>query len=288
MQNEVSQDELAQLFRMLQQITECSSTSMLEVDSYKGHTLAIAILLNSLTWKHSLESASPLFTSAHLTVENDTIKTFASTSHYFLDYCATSIVGRSFKRLLAAASRRYIPLLEKQMASGLPHYAVLYIIDSSFTVVPTICCLKGTCITLIYLKREPASIAVQKQYSDILVEVAGSYSRSVQLLEDVYQYIVTHPEDRMPSNIQIARMFYSNRQKLKELFRHLLGTSIYQLYNTTRLEKAHQLISNTNLPLLDIASICGFNNYQHFSSLFKKHFGYRPGTLVRQITKARE
>lgn len=288
MQNKITQDELAQLFSILQPMCDLGGTTPLSAESYTSHIQAIAVLLNALSSKHRLKCTTPLFVTADLILEKETILQVTTSLPHFLDYYIDELLGRSFKHLISAASRRTISTIERHIGDEAPYYSLLYLTNNNSKVVPTFCRFKHRCITIIYLRHEIASTSVQKLYADILVEVAGSFSRNVQLLQDVYNYIVAHPEEPMPNNIQIARMFYSNRQKLKELFRHLLGTSIYQLYNTTRLEKAHQLISNTNLPLLDIASICGFNNYQHFSSLFKKHFGYRPGKLVRPITKARE
>lgn len=281
MQNKVTEDELAQLFCMLQQVSHCNSITKFSVELYSGHLHAVAILLNLLSSKHHQENPASLFISSDLTVKKNTIVTIETTFTHFLDYFPHDILGRPFTHFIAAASRRYIPKLERQLAAPSPHYALLYLIDKNLKVIPTFCRFRNQCVTIIYFQREIASAYVQKLYADILVEVAGSYSRDVQLLQDVYTYIIAHPEEPMPNNIQIARMFYSNRQKLKELFRHLLGTSMYQLYNTTRLERAHQLISNTHLPLQDVALLCGFTSYQHFSSLFKKHFGYRPGTLAR-------
>ena len=281
MQNEPTQNELHKLYAMLEQLVGGHS-NLLGVESfYNTHEHAIAVLLNLLTARHYLESDYPLFVSVQITLDNELI-IIGSTSQVFIGYSSAEITGQNFKTFVAAASLKSISIIHKQIDNKSSYYALIYCVDHSSVVMPLFCDFKRHTISAIYFSRENASAAVQKQYADIIADVAGPYSRSVQLLQDVYQYIITHSEEPMPTNIRIARMFYTNRQKLKELFRYLMGTSLYQFYNTTRLNKAHHLISNTHLSLQQIGSLCGFSNYQHFSSLFKKHFGYRPGAVVRR------
>ena len=76
-------------------------------------------------------------------------------------------------------------------------------------------------------------------------------------------------------------MFGTNEFTLKDSFRKVLKTSIYQFYNDERLKKAHLLILQTAIPLKEIALISGFYNYTNFYKAFKKRFNYPPSELKR-------
>jgi AraC-like DNA-binding protein len=99
------------------------------------------------------------------------------------------------------------------------------------------------------------------------------------LIQNLYDYILAHLEEPLPTIKALARRFGSNESKLKSGFRHFFNTSIYQFYNEERLKRAHLLIRETELPLQNIADMCGFNTYTNFSKAFRKKFGYAPVAL---------
>lgn len=108
------------------------------------------------------------------------------------------------------------------------------------------------------------------------------------LLQSVYEYILEHLDEPLPTTKELSKMFGTNEFKLKDSFRHFFKTSIYKLYTEERLKKAHQLIQNTNIPLKEIAFTSGFNDYITFYKAFKKRFHYSPsemkGENVEDIT----
>jgi transcriptional regulator GlxA family with amidase domain len=77
-------------------------------------------------------------------------------------------------------------------------------------------------------------------------------------------------------------MFGTNEFTLKENFRNILKTSIYQFYNDERLKKAYFLIQQTAIPLKEISFLCGFNDYTNFFKAFKKKYHYTPSDLNRK------
>jgi AraC-like DNA-binding protein len=107
-------------------------------------------------------------------------------------------------------------------------------------------------------------------------------SKDSAIIQNVYNYIINNLEEPLPSVKTLAKMFGSNEFKLKEGFRNLFNTSIYQLYNEERLKKAHNLIQETNLSLKEIAFMSGFNSYLNFYKAFKKKYHYAPSELSRE------
>jgi len=104
---------------------------------------------------------------------------------------------------------------------------------------------------------------------------------ATSLIQKVQEYILDHLEAPLPSTKELSEMFDTNEFTLKEYFRNLLKTSVYQFYNDERLKKAHNLIQQTTLPLKQISFLCGFSNYTNFFKAFKKKYNYSPGEVKR-------
>lgn len=101
------------------------------------------------------------------------------------------------------------------------------------------------------------------------------------LIQKLYDYILAHLEEPLPSLKELARQFGTNEHKLKDGFRYFFKTSIYQFYNDERLKRAYFMIEHTAIPLKNISIMNGFNNYPNFSKSFKKRFGFSPYELKR-------
>ena len=103
-----------------------------------------------------------------------------------------------------------------------------------------------------------------------------------ELIQKVLDYIKNHLEEPLPTTKEFSKMFGTNEFTLKDTFRNILKTSIYQYYNEERLKKAHILITETIIPLKEIALICGFNDYTNFYKAFKKRYNYPPSEVKRE------
>ena len=90
------------------------------------------------------------------------------------------------------------------------------------------------------------------------------------MIQKLYDYILAHLEEPLPSLQFLSRSFGTNEHKLKDGFRHFFKTSIYQFYNDERLKRAYFMIEHTAIPLKNISVMNGFNNYPNFSKSFKK------------------
>lgn len=65
-------------------------------------------------------------------------------------------------------------------------------------------------------------------------------------------------------------------RSLERLFQRWLQCSPRAFYRERRLEKAHELLLHTSLPLIDIALLTGFGSHSQFSSTYRRHFGRPP------------
>lgn len=103
------------------------------------------------------------------------------------------------------------------------------------------------------------------------------------VIQNVHDYILNNLEEPLPSAKEFAKIFGSNEFKIKEQFKKSFNTSIYKFYTNERLNRAQNLIQKTDIPIKEIAFICGFNDYNNFSKAFKKKFNYTPNKLIRNI-----
>lgn len=101
------------------------------------------------------------------------------------------------------------------------------------------------------------------------------------VMQSIYDYILNNLEEPLPTLKKLAAMFASEEHKLKIGFRKYFNTSVYNFYHLERLKKSHLLIQKTEIPLKEIAFICGFSAYLNFYKAFKKQYGYAPSDLNR-------
>ncbi len=109
----------------------------------------------------------------------------------------------------------------------------------------------------------------------------GSRKADALLIQKLFDYILAHLEEPLPSLKSLSRLFGTNEYKLKDGFHHFFKTSIYQFYNDERLKRAHLMIQQTDIPLKNISVMNGFSNYPNFSKSFKRRFGYAPNAIQR-------
>ncbi len=83
---------------------------------------------------------------------------------------------------------------------------------------------------------------------------------------------------------ELSRIAGINRTKLQEGFKELFGTTIFGYITEVRLEEARQKIQDggQHVIIADVASMSGYKNPQHFTSAFRKKFGFLPRDVKGQ------
>ncbi len=82
-------------------------------------------------------------------------------------------------------------------------------------------------------------------------------------------------EQPIPIGAIAAEIAISQRQ-LDRLFKKHTGVSPVRYYLDVRLDRARGLITQTELPILNVAVACGFSTNAQFSRTYKKRFGIAP------------
>ncbi|MEM6826252.1 MAG: GlxA family transcriptional regulator [Pseudomonadota bacterium] len=75
---------------------------------------------------------------------------------------------------------------------------------------------------------------------------------------------------------EIARRVGISPRQLERLFGKYLNTSPKKYMLELRLERARQLLLQTEMSVLDVAVACGFENSGHFSRVYRTAFGVAP------------
>jgi transcriptional regulator GlxA family with amidase domain len=75
---------------------------------------------------------------------------------------------------------------------------------------------------------------------------------------------------------ELAESVRLSKRQLERLCQRHLGTSLMRYYKYLRLRRAHLLLTQSNLPVLDIAVACGFGSMSHFAKGYRAQFGRLP------------
>ena len=89
---------------------------------------------------------------------------------------------------------------------------------------------------------------------------------------DLMQKSLEEPES--PSKLA-SQVGVSTRQ-LERLFRRYLNRSPKRYYMELRLQKARNLLLQTNMTVINVALACGFSSPSHFSKCYRNHFSNTP------------
>jgi AraC family transcriptional regulator len=95
-----------------------------------------------------------------------------------------------------------------------------------------------------------------------------------QLLQ-VLEYINEHLNQDIKL-ADLAQFLGMSQFHFSHLFKQSLGTSPYQYLLQQRVERAKQLLKQTDQSIMDIAFMCGFNSHSHLSKQFRQFTGMTP------------
>ena len=79
---------------------------------------------------------------------------------------------------------------------------------------------------------------------------------------------------------ELSRKVAINECYLKKGFKELFGTTIFEFYQSQRMEHAKYLLYEKGLSVTEVSLILGYSSISHFSTAFKKHTGLKPCELL--------
>jgi AraC-like DNA-binding protein len=79
---------------------------------------------------------------------------------------------------------------------------------------------------------------------------------------------------------ELSRKAAINECYLKKGFKELYGTTIFDFFQSQRMEHAKYLLYEKGLTVTEVSASLGYSSISHFSTAFKKHTGIKPCELL--------
>lgn len=93
--------------------------------------------------------------------------------------------------------------------------------------------------------------------------------------------------DRTISLEDLASIVNVSRFHFSRLFKRSIGSTAISFVEQCRIRRAQALITDTDLPLADIALTVGFVDQSHFTRRFHRHVGCTPAVYAREQGRRR-
>jgi LacI family transcriptional regulator len=125
---------------------------------------------------------------------------------------------------------------------------------------------------------EPTNVVVRESTTN-LADIDPLVMRAVRFIEAHYS------ESIKVSDVVCAAGI--SESVLECRFVKSLGCTIYAAIREARLEHVRRLVSDTEVPLKQIAPEAGFSSVQHMTTLFRKAFGQSPARYRRSVANSK-
>jgi len=105
-----------------------------------------------------------------------------------------------------------------------------------------------------------------------------------EIIHGIHEYLLEHLADRITIE-DLSKQFLMNPTTLKKVFKEVYGTSLAAYRKQHRMEKAVELLVNTDMSIAQIALAVGYESQSRFTAAFKEAYGMLP-TVYRKNKNA--
>ena len=106
--------------------------------------------------------------------------------------------------------------------------------------------------------------------------------RQQELPVQIDEYILNHYTENIDARL-LCQKFGIGKTQLYEIAKQNYGIGIAEHIRNLRIEKAKQLLEESDLPLAEIAARCGFSDYNYFITVFKRATGLPPRKYAKEL-----
>ena len=131
--------------------------------------------------------------------------------------------------------------------------------------------------------REMLIRLMQTQARNLMIQRSGKFSTANPMAATI-EFMVQNLDQNLNMET-LARTACMSRAKFFIQFKRIFGQTPAKMLMELRLRKASELIRNAPLSICEVACRCGFENYSHFTTAFKRRFGQSP-SLYRKAKRA--
>ena len=119
---------------------------------------------------------------------------------------------------------------------------------------------------------------------DAEVYEGGGTSEQIKTIRAVHDYLTQHLSSRVTID-ELSRRFLMNPSTMKALFKSVYGSSLASHIREHRMERAAELLRETDASMAEIAAAIGYESASKFSAEFRKAYGALP-TEYRRAARA--
>jgi AraC-like DNA-binding protein len=295
MESQSNQNRIKAIYQMLFEMATGNLTFRLTISEHDDELDRLSKILNLLAADFHAVILQSGYINSHFSYQNLIQTTFILNNEFLiisfnsevaetLHYKPDELFEVEFENLIANQSIPVWNDVKQQVIldSNYHNTIQLILITGNKKVLPAFC----TISRLLYSDKILIS-SVTTILNDLIDDAQHSFSVThfktdeAVVIQKLYDYILSHLQDPLPTLKELSVLFDTNEYKLKQGFRELFKTSIYNFYHEERLKRAHLMIQQTKIPLKEIALMNGFNTYLNFYKAFKKRFKYTPTDVER-------
>lgn len=92
-----------------------------------------------------------------------------------------------------------------------------------------------------------------------------------------FRIMESHVEDRVKTT-EIAGELGITVRQLQRLFNRFVGKSPARVYSEIRLDKARNLLLQTDMSITEVSVACGFGSTSNFSKSYREYYGHSPNS----------
>lgn len=125
-------------------------------------------------------------------------------------------------------------------------------------------------LLIAHLYKNHAYKTIDKRALSNLLKKQASLNDCIKYIYNNYNKVITLEELAAIANV--SKYHFCN------LFKELTGKTFKEFQNYIRINKAYELLATTDIPITEIAFLCGFNDSNYFSRKFRQITGKTPVT----------
>ena len=103
-------------------------------------------------------------------------------------------------------------------------------------------------------------------------------TKNLERLNKTITYIHNNFHEPL-NNKKLADLVHLSEGRFNHLFKEIMEVPPLQYVNRIRLKKAAELLRKENMTISEIAYVVGFNDYNHFGRVFRRHYGCTPSQM---------
>ena len=134
-------------------------------------------------------------------------------------------------------------------------------------------------LSVAFTDRESAELLVMELLHKLNAEIFRREYAKKKPSDTACSQVLRYMKDNLEKNItleMLADTVHLDKSYLVRLFRNTYGITPIKMLIRLRMEHACDLIANTDMPISDIATACGYPYPSYFTVEYKKHFGTTP------------